>query len=121
MNGHLYKYLRLFRFWKNYKQAYVGELLNMSQSNYHKIETGERKLCYEHLEILAALYEMELADFVFLNTVELESFMKTMRISNFQKLNIEYLKLFKEYVHICSIYKHTPDYQLIDFTAHLEK
>jgi len=47
--------IRMCRLRKGYSQEYMGQLLNISQYGYHKIENGKTKLHLENLLKISAI------------------------------------------------------------------
>lgn len=56
--------IRFIRVYRNISQEYIASCLNLSQSAYSKIETGQRKLNIERVEKLAKVFNLELSLFL---------------------------------------------------------
>ena len=54
--------IRLSRMKKGYSQEYVGEMLNLSQYAYHKIENGKTKLNLKYFIMLCIILEVDAAE-----------------------------------------------------------
>lgn len=52
---------------KNFTQEYMAGLLDMTQSSYSKIETGETDISYSKLEKIAAALEIRTEDIITFN------------------------------------------------------
>lgn len=50
--------IRVFRLKRGYSQEYMGQLLNISQYAYHKIENGKTRLHIENLLKIASALEI---------------------------------------------------------------
>lgn len=64
VSGALLKLRRL----SGFTQAYIAQLMGVSQSSYRKLETGETKVSLEHLEKLSDIYNKNIVDI--LNSIE---------------------------------------------------
>lgn len=53
------KRIKFLRIEKGYSQYYLGNLLNISQISYHKLETGKTELKVKTLLELAEILEVE--------------------------------------------------------------
>ena len=54
--------IRFSRMKKGYSQEYVGEMLNLSQYAYHKIENGKTKLSLKYFIELCIILEVDAAE-----------------------------------------------------------
>lgn len=54
--------IRLCRLQKGYSQEYMGQILNISQYAYHKIENGKTKLHIEKLLKICAVLEINIKE-----------------------------------------------------------
>lgn len=52
--------LKMLREEHHYTQKYVASILHMSQSEYSRLENGQRKLQYSAAKILADLYGVDI-------------------------------------------------------------
>jgi transcriptional regulator with XRE-family HTH domain len=59
--------IKKFRELKNFTQEYMAGLLDMTQSSYSKIETGETDISYSKLEKIATVLEIRPEDIISFN------------------------------------------------------
>lgn len=57
------KIIRIKRLEKNYSQEYISSKINISQSNYTRIENGKTALKIEILQKILAVLEIDFFDF----------------------------------------------------------